>query len=315
MYIALRHLKLAIECTFLHSGQSNTKVLEKIAQGGDMHVVYTCVEMLETPAVAQVLYSESFQAQLSGIYIDEAHVIHESHSWRPAYTRLHLLRHILGLDIPLVGMSATCPTRYRRSLEIYAGLQPGYHLINLGNFRPELSVIVANMIHDAMSFLDLCFVLPSTTTTLDSITPAIIYCDDLEMLTKMFWFFQTRAASLGLPAGVIDILHAGLSEAHQKICTDDFTVGKSRILLGSDKIGAGMDFPHVGLVVQYRCRDLTLVRWEQRRGRGGRRKGATALGVLLVEKSMTGEDSDLSVLSPKTEDPALLDYIQTKNCH
>jgi len=52
---------------------------------------YTPVEMLETLAVAQVIHSESFQAQLSGVYIDEAHVPHESHSWGLGYARLNVM--------------------------------------------------------------------------------------------------------------------------------------------------------------------------------------------------------------------------------
>jgi len=76
-----RHAGSNIKSTFLHSGENGKRTLERIARGGEKHVLYTCVEMLEMPAVAQVIHSESFQAQLSGVYIDEAHVPHESHSW------------------------------------------------------------------------------------------------------------------------------------------------------------------------------------------------------------------------------------------
>ncbi|KAF5313744.1 hypothetical protein D9619_013674 [Psilocybe cf. subviscida] len=307
-----RHEKISISCTFLHSGASDEKTLERIALGGGMHVIYTCVEMLETPAAARVIYSESFRAQLSGVYIDEAHVVHETHSWRPGYARLHLLRKILGTEIPLVAISATCPERYRRSVEVHAGLQPTHHLINLGSFRPELSAAVVRMVHSAASFLDLQFVLPHNATS-ESISQTIIYCDNLDMLTAMFWWFHNRLAALGLPAHLVDILHAGLSEAHQKVCIHDFMASRLRILLGSDKIGAGVDFPHVALVVQYRCHDLTLVRLIQRFGRGARTRGATALGVVIVEPSMLA-DSGLSVTSPKFEDPALLAYIHTDGC-
>lgn len=277
-----------------------------------MQVVYMCPEMLETPAVAQVLHSESFRAQLSGIYIDEAHTIHESVSWRPAYTHLHMLRRIIGNHIPLILLSATLPSHYRKSIEQHTGLKPDYKLINLGNFRPELSTIVHHMQHEASSFQDLTFVLPSRATE-NSMPQTIIYCDNLDMLTSMFWWFHARLLSINLPRHMVDILHAGLSEKHQKICTKDFIDGKTKILLGSDKIGAGIDFPNVQLVVQYRCRDLTLVKWEQRRGRGARRLGNKAIGVILVEKSMTGEGS-LSAASPGFEDPALLDLIHTSKC-
>lgn len=276
--------------------------------------------MLETPAVAQIIHSKSFQAQLSGIYLDEAHTLHESHTWRPAYGRLHLLRTIIGTEAPLVAISATLPKSYRNSLEYFAGLRHDYHLINLGNFRPELSTIVSNMQYSAGSFIDLAFVLPWNSTT-GSILQTIIYSDDLELLTSMFWWLHARLGAMGLPTHLVDILHAGLSEDHQRICTDDFIAGRSKILLGSDKIGAGMDFPNVELVVQYRCRGLTLVKWEQRRGRGARRPGMAAVGVILVEKSMSlmdGPNEDNLTGSQnrfQSEDRALLDLIHTKTCH
>lgn len=278
-----------------------------------MQVVYTCPEMLQTPSVARVLHSDSFRAQLSGIYLDEAHTLHESTSWRPSYTNIHLLRRTLGPDTPFIALSATLPSSYRKSLEIYAGLKPDYRFINLGNFRPELSVIIAHMQHDTNSFLDLAFVLPWNSTE-ESIIQTIIYCDDLDILTKMFWWFHTRLGSMKLPHHLLDILHAGLSDDHQELCTKDFINGRAKILLGSDKIGAGMDFPSVGLVVQYRCRDLTLVKWEQRRGRGARREGRTAVGVILVEKSMVDAPNNPSVSCPKFSDPSLLDLIHSRDC-
>jgi superfamily II DNA helicase RecQ len=67
--------------------------------------------------MARVLHSPTFRARLSAIYLDEAHIPHESKTWRPAYTHLHLLRHVCDLkDIPMVALSATLPTVYRNSL-------------------------------------------------------------------------------------------------------------------------------------------------------------------------------------------------------
>ncbi|KAG6819048.1 hypothetical protein H0H93_015956 [Arthromyces matolae] len=301
-----------VKCTFLHSGGQTDEDLRNIIQGGAPRVIYSCVEMLETPSIARLLHSDAFQAQLSAVYIDEAHVVKECVTWRPGYSRIHILRKILGTAIPLVVLSATLPYRYRVALENHTGLRSDYHLINLGCYRPELSIAIVPMIHEASSFLDLSFVLPWG-ATVDSIPSTIIYADDLDLLTAMFWWFHARLGTMGLPHNLVDILHAGLSDAHQHVCTKDFIAGKSRILLGSDKIGAGMDFPNVQLVVQYKCRDLTLVRWEQRRGRGARRSGITALGVILVEKSMMGDDGPTTT-APRNEDPALLDLIHTHDC-
>ncbi|KAF9522084.1 P-loop containing nucleoside triphosphate hydrolase protein, partial [Crepidotus variabilis] len=272
-----RYQTSGVRSIFLHSGAKDRALLEEVVCGGGRRVIYVCPEMLETPTIACLLHSESFQAQLSGIYIDEAHCVQESHTWRPSYTNIHQLRRVVGTDVPLIALSATLPTAYRTSLETYTGLKPDYHLINLGNFRPELSTIIRKMQHPTASFLDLKFVIPWSATA-ETVPSTIIYCDDIESLTEMFWWFRARPSMQKLPPHFVEIMHAGLSERHQQLATKNFEAGRARVLLATDKIGAGMDFPHVTLVVQYGCRDLTLVKWEQRRGRGARRRGMTAVG-------------------------------------
>jgi superfamily II DNA helicase RecQ len=150
-----------------------------------MLVIYVCPEMLESPSFARLLYSQSWRGRLSGIYIDEAHLIHQTHSWRPPYSRIYQLQNIVGHDTPVIALSATCPELYRNSLITFAGLRPGYTLINLGNFRPELSTIILPMLHDISSFLDIAFIIPLGSRESDLVR-TMIYCDDLELLTKMF---------------------------------------------------------------------------------------------------------------------------------
>ncbi|KAF8986527.1 P-loop containing nucleoside triphosphate hydrolase protein [Cyathus striatus] len=265
--------------------------------------------MLETPAVAQVLHCQSFQDQLSGIYIDEAHCVHESLSWQPPYTCLHLLRQVIGSAVPLITLSATLPQCYQDSLVVYAGLHPQYHLINLGNFHSELATVVKHMQYALNSFLDLMFIID-----LANRLSIIIYCDNLETLTAMFWWFYKQLESAQLPVSWLDILHAGLSENHQQQCIDGVSNGHVRILLGSDKIGAGMDFPSVGLVVQYQCQGLSIVQWEQRKGCGARHHGLTATGLILVEKSMLEGPNSSTVKLLNSQDSGLLDLVQTKGC-
>ncbi|KAF8995686.1 P-loop containing nucleoside triphosphate hydrolase protein [Cyathus striatus] len=129
-----RHKNTSISGSFLCSTNSSLDVLKRLALCDEMHVVYICPEMLETPKIAEILHSASFQDCLSAVYIDKAHSLYESASWCPSYTCLYLLQRVLGPKTPLIALSATLPKRYRDVLVIYAGFHPEYYLINLGNF-------------------------------------------------------------------------------------------------------------------------------------------------------------------------------------
>jgi superfamily II DNA helicase RecQ len=295
---------------FIYHEQNTQEDFELAAQG-DMLVVYVCPEMLESPSFARLVHSKTWCGRLSAIYIDEAHLIHQTHHWRPSYSRLYQFRNIIGSEIPLICLSATCPKLYRDSLIIHAGLKPDYTLVNLGNFRPELSIIILPMKHSVESFLDIAFILPLGCRA-SNLVKTIIYCDDLELLTKMFWWAFQRASSMDLPTHVIDIIHSGLSARHQEICLEDFRNGKTSILLGSSKISAGMNFSGVRRVIQYKCRDLTIPDLDQHRGRGARGKDETAVGMIFVEPSMLPDNT--SAGNTSGQDPGMMELIQSDEC-
>ncbi|KAJ7211426.1 P-loop containing nucleoside triphosphate hydrolase protein [Mycena rebaudengoi] len=300
-----------ISSIFIYSEKNTQKDFERVATG-EMLVVYVCPEMLESPSFARLVHSTSWQGRLSALYIDEAHLIHQTISWRPPYGRIYLLRNIIGHDIPLICLSATCPKLYRDSLVSYAGLSPNHTLLNLGNYRPELSTIILPMKHEISSFQDITFILPLGCREKDVI-PSLVYCDDLELLTNMFWWAFQRAASMQIPTHVVDIIHSGLSARHQELCLQDFRSGKTKILLGSSKISAGMNFPGVRRVLQYKCRDLTVADFDQRRGRGARRKGETAVGMIFVEPSMM-PGGGLSIDAPGDQDPGMVELCHSAEC-
>jgi superfamily II DNA helicase RecQ len=178
-------------------------------------------EMLEGLSFAKFLHSKSFQNRLLGIYIDEAHLIHKSADWQPAYACLLLLHTLISGNIPMIAMSATLPSSYCESLHTYAGFKQDYVLINLRNHCPELSTVIIPMQNNTLSFRDIAFLLPFGIQASD-LEPTIIYSDNLDVLTAMFWWAWSRLASLGLPVEVVDILHAGLTSDHQTKCLLDF---------------------------------------------------------------------------------------------
>ncbi|KAK6966295.1 P-loop containing nucleoside triphosphate hydrolase protein, partial [Favolaschia claudopus] len=197
------------------------------------------------------------------------------------------------------------------SLITYAGLHSDYTLINLGNFRPELSIMIIPMEHDISSFLDLAFVFPLG-CRLEDLVRTIIFCDDIDRLTEMFWWAFFRVAYLQLPTHVVDIIHSGLSARHQEIALQDFRDGKTVVLLGTSKISAGMNFPGVRWVIQFGCDGLTIIDGGQRRGRGGRDgEDKTSTGMFFVEPKML---KDVTVEHPGDQDPGMIELLQSQEC-
>ncbi|KAI0313720.1 hypothetical protein OF83DRAFT_1065025, partial [Amylostereum chailletii] len=155
----LRMVEMGFPSVFVHTGQNTENILLAVARG-HYRVVFICAEELESPTFARVVHCKAFQTMLSAIYIDKAHLVRESESWRFLYTRLHMLRKNVGESVPLVCLSATLSQGYRDVLILHAGLRKDYKLINLGNFCPELAMAVIPMTRPASSFQDLTFVVP-----------------------------------------------------------------------------------------------------------------------------------------------------------
>ncbi|KAI0764476.1 P-loop containing nucleoside triphosphate hydrolase protein [Irpex lacteus] len=154
-----RNNALGITSVFIYADQRSDAIIESATQG-HFCVIFVCPEMLESPTFAVALHSKTFQRRLLAVYIDEAHLVHEAADWRTSYERLHELRPIIGPTIPLIAISATLPASYQHSLRTHAGLRDNYRLINLGNFRPELSTVVIKLDSKRSSFDSLGFILP-----------------------------------------------------------------------------------------------------------------------------------------------------------
>lgn len=295
---------------FIHSEQNSDADLEAVAQG-QYRVVFICVESLETPRFARVLHSARFQAILQGVYIDEAHLVKESLDWRPGYQRLAGLRIVIGRGIPLVAISATLPQQYRDALCTHAGLSSKYFLINQGNFRAELSLVVLPLRYET-SFRDLAFTLPEGVRQ-SNILPTLVYYDDIDKLRLMLWWFHDRLESLGLRTNLAGIVHAGLSDTHQRVALEDFRMGRTLILLATEKIGAGVHLPRVERVIQYRARhNLSLAKLDQRRGRGARTRGMSATCYFFVEAELIeGKVEELR----DTVDSGILALVRAEGCY
>ncbi|KAG8938532.1 hypothetical protein FRC04_008353 [Tulasnella sp. 424] len=292
---------------------------------GRYRVVFCCPEMLECPTFAPILHSPNFLRQLTHTVIDEAHCIVEMGLYRPSYKRLNLLRptlQSLKFNIPILQLSATLPSHYLKETNHTLGIDSNSLLINLGNFRSELSTVVlqlhpnskaqvARLVFAPLEFPDLE---PPQTRESNLLPKVIVYVDDIGLITSLVWFLRDELAKRGLSKDLVEPLHASLSEEHidhvlQEFATSDSTV---RILVASEILGCGSNSKGVRRVIQYRCSGLTLSQLCQRFGRGAR-DGGRSVGYLLHEKRLA-PGGKLAPETPGTEDVGMLRLVQENTC-
>lgn len=303
---------MGIEAIFL-SGETKTSENVERAIRGEYQLIIACPETLESPTFASILHSPVVRSKLMSINVDEAHCVYEMSSWRGAYKRLDRLRSSIasiGRKIPILATSATLPCHHVSLIRDVFDVEDKYTFINLGNHRPELSTVILEMQHTASSCRDLKFLLP---TTLDpkNIPPTIIYSNDIDLLYKVLDNFETWLIELGFTQNrLVDIYHAGLTKYHKNWCLNDVHAGNTRILLATEAIGMGVNLPGIRRVVQFRCAGLSYSQLVQRFGRAGRDVGGSGIGYLIIEKRML-DRTKVSVKMPKTEDPGLLQLIQS----
>ena len=151
---------------------------------------------------------------------------------------------MVGSSILIVVISATLPSSYQVSLCTHIGLKPDYHLISLGNFCLKLSIIVRALCYEISTFQDLAFTLPTGARCAD-LHPTLVYCDNINMLTDMLWWYHQHLMDFGLPTDMVEILHAGLFQTHQQSVLQGFRNKSIFILLATEKIGASINLLHI----------------------------------------------------------------------
>ena len=94
------------------------------------------------------------------VAIDELHVVSEwGTSWRPAYSKLSILRNRINLDVPWFGTSATLDPEMLITVKELVGFNSSTVTQKTSVNRPEIYLDICPMAHSFMSFKDLEFLI------------------------------------------------------------------------------------------------------------------------------------------------------------
>ncbi|KAJ3540607.1 hypothetical protein NM688_g6204 [Phlebia brevispora] len=259
---------------------------------GKYSVVIASPEMLQSRSfVNRILRNSSFTRRVISLVVDEAHCVsHWGASFRKKYGTLGVVRAFLPRGTPVIALTATLTARVRRDIQakLYFKKSTSQY-INVGNDRPNVSIVVRACEHPLNTYADLNFVLPTRISDPKDIPKTYIYVDNIatgnEIIDHMTELLAKRTGSpTDVQQGWIRPFNSNLSHEYRQEAMDRFRDGTIRILVCTDAAGMGCNMPDVDLVVQWKL-PATFSTFIQRAGRAARGRNRHGLAVLLVERS------------------------------
>lgn len=279
----------------VHSGlhpREAEKILQR-ALSGDYRLLYVSPERLQ----ARLFLDYLPDIPVSLLTVDEAHCISQwGYDFRPAYLRIGALRALLPRT-PVLALTATATPEIRE--EIQEKLLFREKNVRVSSFsRPNLSYAVFREEHKTEKAAHILQQVPGS---------SLIFCRSRSGTRET----AARLRGLGLQA---DFYHAGLDGRERHRLQQDWSTGKTRIMVCTSAFGMGIDKADVRTVIHYDMPESPEAYYQQA-GRAGR-DGARAYAVLLLHPGEPGTGSrTLDLRFPSLENirsvyRALVSYLQ-----
>ncbi|KAH9172320.1 P-loop containing nucleoside triphosphate hydrolase protein [Lactarius sanguifluus] len=237
--------------------------------------------MLSQQFINDILCNHNLLSWVHAIIVDEAHCIsHWGAAFCKKYGSLGVVRAFLPKPTPIIAVSASLTQRVCRDITQKLQFQAGYVYMNLGNNRPNVSIIV-HAIHDPLhSYTDLDFLVPANVRQGEDLKKTWVYADNIEVGAEIINHLRTL-----LPKhlhGVICPYNAIHGIDYRTAAMDQFRSGKIRVLVCTDAAGMGCNIPDIDIIVQWKLPEK-LSSFVQRAGQAARGPNTVGLAVLLVE--------------------------------
>lgn len=241
-------------------------------------LVIVSPEMLISPGFNQVLTDGLFQQHLSLIFVDECHLVDEQGSdFQPCYKSIGLLRSRIPTHVPWIAVSATLPPgrcfdAVMESLGFHANHYT-HHTLPIDNHQICYVPRILQHSVSSTSFLDLTWLIPSSATSANDITKTLIFCDTIQLGSRIHDFLQQLLPqSLHNNKRIILPYHSLLSKPGRTTVMESFRSGATRIVIGTDCFTWGVDVPDIRNVVVFGL-PSSFSKLVQQIGRAGRDGG------------------------------------------
>ena len=256
-----------IAAVAIHSGLSSRQIdiaLDNCVYG-DVKFLYLAPERLS---------SEPFRLRVqrmnvSLLAVDEAHCISQwGYDFRPSYLRIAELRRLIP-DAPVLALTASATPQVAD--DIMRHMQFAAPNILRSSFaRPNLSYAVRHIDDKNDQLLRIINNVAGS---------GIVYVRLREAAEKVALYLQEHGISA-------NFYHGGLPHAERNIRQDEWSSGKTRIMVATNAFGMGIDKADVRFVIHYSMCD-SLESYYQEAGRAGR-DGQRSYAVLLISSGDSG---------------------------
>ncbi|EJD33789.1 hypothetical protein AURDEDRAFT_131504 [Auricularia subglabra TFB-10046 SS5] len=227
-----------------------------------------------------VLQDDEFYLRYLSLVIDEAHTVsHWGAQFRKKYGTLGVVRTFLRPGSSVVALSASLTPRVRADVLRKLHFRSIFVDIDLGNNRPNVSIVVRACHRLLTSFADLDFVIPKSTRTAKDIPSTFVYVDNKEEGAAIIYHLRDLLPKEMRDEGLVRPFNASLSHDYRKNALLHF-----KLQVCTDAAGMGCNVPNIEVVVQWKLPEK-LSMFVQRAGRSARRKGTSGLAALLAEPS------------------------------
>lgn len=253
--------RLGISAVAIHSGMSFTQIdiaLDNCVYG-DVRFLYVAPERLAT----ETFRLRVQRMKVTLLAVDEAHCISQwGYDFRPSYLRIAEVRKYLP-DTPVLALTASATSLVANDIMKHLGFTEP-HIIRSSFARPNLSYAVR---HTDDKNEQLMRIINNVEGS------GIVYMRSREGCEQLAEMLRNEGVSASF-------YYAGLPHAERSMRQEEWTSGRTRIMVATNAFGMGIDKADVRVVVHYTMSD-SLESYYQEAGRAGR-DGKRSYAVLLV---------------------------------
>ncbi len=195
--------------------------------------------ILSKQFIKNVLRKPEMSERVLSVVVDEVHVVsHWGSGFQKKYGTLGMIRTLLPKGTPMVAMSATLPSRVCQDVLVKLQFnQKKYTYLNIGNDRPNVSLITRAIQNTMNTYSDLDFLIPENVCSTSDIKKSFVYADSISDGMDMIDHLDMLLPKELQGSGLIRPYSAAMSVKTRKLVMSLFKAGLFRILICTDAAG------------------------------------------------------------------------------